>query len=114
MVVQIKVNIYSRDRAEVTGTMSGGRSSFLSVLKLPNLRAVLTKRDAPSASGSAPDDWVLSALDIARRAAIMADDLEHVPSIKGIADIFTQMLERLQVSLTSCSACVMSSFFKGN
>ncbi|KAF8333687.1 hypothetical protein F5887DRAFT_1259560 [Amanita rubescens] len=58
-----------------------------------------SKRDTPSAtsatSGSAPDDWFWSALDIARRAA-MADDLEHVPSIKGIAEIFTRMLERLQ------------------
>jgi hypothetical protein len=74
-------------------------------------------RDTPSAtsaaSGSAPEDWVWSALDIARRAA-MADDLEHVPSIKGIAEIFTRMLEWLQVSLETCSACVMRSFFKGN
>ena len=41
-------------------------------------------------------DWVWNALDVARRAA-NADDLEHVPSIKGVADIFTQMLEQLQV-----------------
>jgi len=53
----------------------------------------------PAGSGSAPaDQWIWSALYIARCAA-MADDLAHVPSIKGIADIFTQMLERLQVSL---------------
>jgi hypothetical protein len=43
-----------------------------------------------------PVDWEWNALDIARRAA-KADDLEHVPSIKGIADIFTRMLEQLQV-----------------
>jgi hypothetical protein len=74
------------------------------------VRAVRTssKQDAPSASGSTPDDWVWSALDIARRAA-MADDLEHVPSIKAIAEIFTRMLERLQVSLTTCSARVTCS-----
>jgi hypothetical protein len=78
-----------------------------------------SKREAPSASGTTPDDWIWSALDIARRA-VMADDLEHIPSIKGIADIFTQILERLQVSLTICSACVTCSliigggFFIGN
>ena len=69
-------------------------------------------RGVPSAT-SAPEDWVLGALVIARRA-VMADDLEHVPSIKGIADIFTRMLKQLQVSLTSCWARVMCSFFKGN
>ncbi|KAF8333691.1 hypothetical protein F5887DRAFT_1259629 [Amanita rubescens] len=77
--------------------MSGGRSRF--TWKLSNLRA---KRDTPS-------DWVLSALDIARRAA-MADDLEHVPSIKGIADTFTRMLERLQgIEKNRDDFCVISN-----
>ena len=48
-------------------------------------------------SRSAPADLVWNALDIARRAA-MTDDLAHVPSIAQIANIFTKMLEQLQVN----------------
>ena len=94
-------------RAQTVITMPPPRSE--------KVRAVRTssKPSATSAaSGLAPDDWIWNALDIARRAA-MADDLEHVPSIKAIADIFTRMLERLQVGFTSCSERLMCSFFKG-
>lgn len=49
-------------------------------------------------SRSAPADSVWNALDSARRAA-MTDDLAHVPSIARIANVFTKMLEQLQVNL---------------
>ena len=45
---------------------------------------------------SPTDDWVWNALSVARRAA-MAEDLAYHPSIPRIANIFTQMLEQLQV-----------------
>ena len=58
---------------------------------------ISSKRTAPAATAREPTtDWLRAALDIARRAA-MADDLVHVPSIKDIADIFTQMLAQLEV-----------------
>ena len=62
-----------------------------------------TSSATPPGSRSTPTDgkcdWVRSALDIATRMAV-ADDLAQIPSVKGIAGIFTQMLERLQVSFT--------------
>ena len=59
---------------------------------------------APAATAQEPGaDWLQNALDIARQAA-MAD----IQSIKDIADIFTQMLARLEVrficlSMRPCS-----------
>ncbi|KAF8329630.1 hypothetical protein F5887DRAFT_114713 [Amanita rubescens] len=49
----------------------------------------------PAVSDSSPgDDWIWSALDTVRNAA-MTNNLAHIPSIKDIADVFTRMLERL-------------------
>lgn len=102
---------YGKYVIRYAGTASRAYSGItMSLLKKLIAIRISSKRSAPSTtpagSGSTPaDQWVWSALDIARLAA-MADDLAHVPSIKGSADIFTQMLERLQVSLVGCSACV--------
>ena len=70
-----------------------------SIINLIAIR-IFSKRSpstTPLESQSAPVDWVWSALDIAEQAA-MAEDLAQVPSIAKIASIFSQMLERLQVS----------------
>jgi hypothetical protein len=68
-------------------------SKFIAI-RIFSRRSPLT---TPLESQSAPVDWVWNALDIARRAA-MADDLAHVPSITRIANIFTEMIEQLQVN----------------
>jgi hypothetical protein len=64
-----------------------------------NARAVRISSNRNASSATAQEssaEWLWSALDIARQAA-MSDDLLHVPSITSIAEIFTQMLEQLQV-----------------
>jgi hypothetical protein len=44
-----------------------------------------------------PDDWVMHAMDTARLAAT-AEDLTNNPSIRNVGNVFTQMLQQLQVN----------------
>ncbi|KAF8674792.1 hypothetical protein AX14_005249 [Amanita brunnescens Koide BX004] len=63
------------------------RSDKVKAVRIPSAR--------PTGSASSPsDDWIWTALDTARNAA-MTNELARIPSIKAIADVFTRMLECL-------------------
>ncbi len=101
-----------RAHIQVTTTMPPVRSDKVKAVRISS--DLCTPSARPAVSESSPgDDWIWSALDIARNVA-MANDLAHIPSIKGIADVFTRMLKRLHVNWITALCKLGCSFSTGN